>query len=129
MLKAIASQVKALHLQDFRGAPKKVRGDLLRRACDAERRNGAMLAAVGAAAAGAVVMYFLDPGTGGSRRSWARERLTHWYLRGRGQLDQGWRRLQSESPSFDLTENGGSGDAGLDVPRRTPPEEAAELPR
>lgn len=128
MLKAIASQVKALHLQDFRGASKRVRGDLMRRACDAERRKSAMFAAVGAAAVGAVVMYFFDPGIGESRRSWARERLTHWYLSGRGQLDHGWRQLQSESPSFHLTENGGSGDDRLDAPRSTLPDEAAELP-
>ncbi len=84
---------------------------------------------MGAAAVGAAFMYFFDPEHGESRRSSARERLAHWYLSGRGQLDHGWRQLQSESPSFHLTEKGGSGDEPLDTPRRTPPEEAAELPR
>lgn len=87
----------------------------MRRDHDAERRNSAMLAAVGAAAVGAALMYFFDPARGKSRRSSARERLNQWYLSGRGQLDHGWRQLQSESPSFDLG--------------RTPREEATGSPR
>lgn len=92
----------------------------VRRDPAAGRRDGFMLAAVGAAI-GAGLMYFCDPTAGTSRRSSARVRFKRWYLSGRGQLDQAWRRLQSESPAFDLTEKpltvGDPGD-GHDRPSR-----------
>ncbi len=123
MLKANAAKAKDLDRQDLKSAFKDVDPSAifaagagvfegmkhLRRDHDAERRNSAMFAAVGAAAVGAAFMYFFDPAHGESRRSSARERLKQWYLSGRGQLDHGWRQLQSESPSFDLTEKGRSG--------------------
>ncbi len=124
MLKANASRARDLDLKDFRSAFKNVdwksfrnadfRGTKdvvkhMRRDHDTERRNGAMVTAVGAAAVGAALMYFFDPGHGESRRSVAGVRLKHWYLSGRGQIDHGWRQLQSESRSFDLTEKGRSG--------------------
>ena len=50
---------------------------------------------------GALLMYFFDRQNGALRRSSAGERLMHWYLRGRGQLDGAWRQLQAEHPAFD----------------------------
>ncbi len=167
MLKANASRVKDLDLEDFKSAFKDIdgksfrdgqfhgvkdalKGNLkdvdpsavfaagagvfegmkhLRRDRDAERRNSAMFAAVGAAAVGAAFMYFFDPEQGESRRSSARDRLRQWYLSGRGQLDHGWRQLQSESSSFDLIEKARSGGDPGDTHNRTPHGETAALPR
>lgn len=100
----------------------------MRRDHEAERRNSGMFAAVGAAAVGAAFMYFFDPEHGESRRSSARERLKQWYLSGRGQLDHGWRQLQSESPGFDLAEKVRSGGDPADTHNRTPHGETAALP-
>ncbi len=126
MLKANKTQMRGRDLRDFWSDFKKVDWRSFRDAdLPRERRNSAILVAVGAAAAGAALMYLLDPGHGGLHRSSARERLTQWYLSGRGQLDHGWRRLQSESPSFDLTAKDRSPDAPTDTHDRTPREEAA----
>ncbi len=145
MLRTNASKVKDLDLDDLKSAFKdvdwrsfrdvQVRGakdavegmKRMRRDPAAERRNGVMLAAVGAAI-GAALMYFCDPGSGRARRASARERLKRWYLSGRGHLDHNWRELQSESPAFDLTEKARTDGEPLDAPGRASRQEAAALP-
>ena len=96
----------------------------MRRDPAAERRNGLVLAAVGAVI-GAVLMYFFDPGNGSSLRSSARERVKRWYLSGRGQLDHNWRELQTEGRDFDLTEKAPTDGEPLDPPGRASRQEAA----
>ncbi len=119
---------KAFRDVQVRGAKDAVEGiKRMRRDDAAERRNGVMLAAVGAAI-GAALMYFLDPGNGRSRRSSAGERVKRWYLRGRGQLDHSWRELQSESRSFDLTEKARTDGEPLDAPGQASRQEASTLP-
>ncbi len=146
MLRNYAAKLKDLDLDDVKTAFKdvnwkafrdvNVRGAKdavesirhMRRDDAAERRNGVMLAAVGAAI-GAALMYFFDPVNGSSRRSSAGERLRQSYLRGRGQLDHGWRELRSEGRSLDLTERVRAGADPLDEPGRGSREEAAALSR
>ncbi len=135
MIGTNAAKVKALGLEDLRRPfteidwkavrDMQVRGakDALatvkhmRRDPGAERRNGAILAAL-AAMTGAALMYLFDPRDGRSRRSSARMLLTRWYLRGRGQIDGAWHRLEADSPAFDLTEHTRADADATDAPER-----------
>lgn len=142
MLRTNAAKVKDLDLDDLKGTFKDVdwksfRDVQVRSAKDAvegikhmrrdpaaERRDGMMLAAVGAAI-GAALMYFFDPRNGALRRSSVRERVKRWYLSGRGQLDHNWRELQSEGRGFDLTETARTDGEPMDPPGRASRQEAA----
>src|SRR5207253_8749506 len=53
-----------------------------------------------AALAGALVSFFLDPDTGGYRRSVARDRIGGLTRRGRRQLERQARRVASETAGF-----------------------------
>lgn len=144
MLRANAARAKALDLDDLKGAFKDLdwksfRDVQLRSAKDAvegirhmrrdsaaERRNGMMLAAVGALI-GAALMYLFDPRNGSSRRSAVRERVKGWYLSGRGQPDRDRREPRLDGRRFDLTAHAPTDGQPRDIPADATRQEATAI--